>query len=58
MEKYNKFLEVTIMDYIKNMDEDTCVDAPAIPAWVLREESRYFQRQLHNLRSSGMKVYF
>lgn len=46
------------MDYIKNMDEDSCVHAPAIPAWVLREESNYIRRQLHNLRSSGMKVYF
>lgn len=45
-------------NYFDRYVEDTCVDAPAIPAWVLREESRYFQRQLHNLRSSGMKVYF
>lgn len=46
------------MDYIKNMDEDSCVYTPAIPTWVLREESNYIRRQLHNLRNSGMKVYF
>lgn len=46
------------MDYIKNMDEDLCVYTPAIPAWVLREESKYFQRRLHDLRNLGTEVYF
>lgn len=42
------------MDYTTNMDETAY--AP-IPAWVLREEKAYIQRQLVILRTTGIKVY-
>lgn len=46
------------MHYHESMDDDLFKDTPAIPAWVLREERKYIQRQLHNLRNLGMEVYF